>query len=277
MEGVVFLNGRFLPLKEARVSVLSPGFLYAWGLFETMRSVNGKIVYCNEHLRRIKNSCAHLRMRFPYSLPGLKRHIEQVVKINGSSDAYVRLTLWKNQNNSADTLIFVRKYSPLAAVEYRKGFSCLFSKARINEKCFLPRLKSTNYLLYQLAYVEAKEKGFDEAIILNSRGYLVEGSRSNVFFIKENKIFTPALGCGCLSGITRKVVFDLAKRKGIKICEGKFVPSDLFSADEAFLTNSLMGIMPLASVEKRNTGKGPLRATRVLMKCYFKLLTDGIK
>lgn len=273
---VVFLNGKFLPQSEAKLSLMTPGFLYGWGLFESMRSYNNRIVYLKQHLERIKNSCKPLEMLFPYSLIRLKQYIEQTVKINGFKDAYLRLTLWKKSETQVDTLIVVRKYHPFAAKKYRQGFRCLISAFRQNESSFFARLKTTNYLLYQISYLKAKHQGFDEALILNNRGYIAEGSRSNIFFVKHNEVFTPSLGCGCLDGITRRVMFDLAKKYNIKVAEGNFTLSDLHEADETFFTNSLMGVMPLTYLEKHPVAKGLIgKVTKFFMKKYNLLLRNG--
>lgn len=272
MKKIIFLNGKFVLQEEVKVSVLTPGFLYGWGLFETMRSYHNKIVYFNQHLVRIKNSCRLMDMKFPYPLAKLKEIIKKTVKINDFKDAYVRLTLWKSDPGT-DTLITVRKYQPYSYRKYRQGLRACIYPFRQNENSFFVRLKTTNYLLYRFAYLEAEDKGFDEAIILNNRGYIAEGSHSNIFLVKDKEIFTPALECGCLDGITRRVIFDLAKKHNIRIYEGNLSIRDLSTADEAFLTNSLMGIMPLASLERKTIGKNKCKKlTRFFIEKYHCLL-----
>lgn len=272
MEEIVFLNGRFIAKDEARLSLFSPGFLCGWGLFETMRAYNNKIVYLDSHLKRIKRSCQLIKIKFPYSLSQLKEIIQRAVKINGFRDAYVRLTLCKS-DSATDISVIVKKYKPYPSFKYKQGFRTCIAGLRQNENYLLARLKTTNHLFYQLAYLQAKRRGFEEAIILNNRGYICEGSRSNLFFVKDSGIFTPALECGCLDGITRKVVFDLTKKYSLKINEGNFTLPDLYSADEAFLTNSLMGIMPLAGIEKQPIPRG--RITQFLMREYSLLLKNA--
>lgn len=271
MKEIVFLNGKFISKDEAQLPLITPGFLYGWGLFETMRSYNNKILYLNAHLTRIKNSSKLIKMIFPYSPARLKKIIERTVKMNDLKDAYVRLTLWKKSHNLTDTSIIVRRYKPFSVKKYKRGFNCSISHLRLCEGSHLTRLKTTNYLLYQLSYLEAKNKGFDEAIILNKRGYICEASHSNIFLVKDNEIFTPSLACGCLDGITRQVIFDMAKKYNIKIGEGRFTLGNLYEADEAFLTNSLMGVMPLKSIEKQLID-GPGKITRFFMKKYNLLL-----
>jgi len=134
-------------------------------------------------------------------------------------------------------------------------------------------LKTTNRIFYDLSLKEARDKGFDEAIILNSRGIIAEASRSNIFWVKDKELFTPGLECGCLDGITRKAVFDLAKKYNFKIYTGNFTLQDLYTCDEAFLTNSLWGIMPLAVIEKETIGKGKCgKLTRFFIEKYNSLL-----
>lgn len=275
MEEKVFLNGKFVAGQEAKLSVLTPGFLYGWGLFETMRSYHKRIVYFDEHLERIKDSCGLIGIRFPYPLVKLKELIKKAVSINAAVDAYVRLALYKSAGGTG-TLIVVKKYKPFSARKYKQGFRACICSLRQNENSYLSRLKTANYLLYKLAYAQAKEKRFDEAVILNNRGYICEGSRANVFFSNGREIFTPALECGCLGGITRRIIFTLAKKCRLKIYDGKFTLADLYQADEAFLTNSLMGVMPLVSLEKKLIGRGrPASATKFFMQEYNRLLRNG--
>jgi len=258
--------------REAKISILEPGFLFGWGLFETMRAYKNKIVYFAAHLERIKSSAKLLGLRLPYSLPELKKIIQKAIRENGYSDAYTRLTLFKTRKGT-DISVIVKKYTPYPAQKYRQGIRVAISPFAQDENSFLARVKSANRLLYELSYLQAREKGFAGSIILNNRGYIAEATRSNIFFVKDNALFTPLLSCGCLSGITRRVVFDLAKKYHIKIYEGKFTPGDLYQADEVFFTNSLAGVMPVASINRKMIGKGKCgRITRFLINKYNSLL-----
>lgn len=263
LKQIVFLNGKFITKDQAKISVSGLGFLYGWGLFESMRSLNGKIVYFDEHLERIKKSAKLINIKFPYTFDKLRKIIKKAIRINAFSDAHVKLILSKSDKGT-DIAMIVKKYKPHPFKKYKLGFSYCISKLKQNENSWLARVKSTNYLLFGLAYLEAKKKGFDEAIILNNRGYIAEGSRSNIFLIKDKTLFAPSLECGCLNGITRRVIFDLAKRYNFKIYEGNFTMLDLYAAEEAFFTNSLMGIMPM----ENKCG----RLTKFLSKKYNSLL-----
>jgi branched-subunit amino acid aminotransferase/4-amino-4-deoxychorismate lyase len=127
--------------------------------------------------------------------------------------------------------------------------------------------------LYEISFQAAKKAGFDEAVILNELGYITEGTRSNIFFIKDKQLCTPALTCGCLPGITRQAVFALAKECHLDLCEGKFTLRDLAQAEEAFLTNSLMGVMPLTSLNRQSIGQRKCaKITKIILKKYHCLL-----
>ena len=271
----IFLNGRFIFQEEARLPIFTPGFLYGWGLFETMRSYKKHIVYFSRHLERIEKSCGLINIAFPYPLERLKEIIQEAIKINGFPDASVRLTLWRAKKGT-DTLVIVKKYRPYPTKKYKKGFRACISRLKQNENSFLAHLKTSSYLFYQLAYLEAKNKELDEAIILNNRGYITEGSRTNIFLIKDRELFTPALECGCLDGITRQVVWDLAKKYRIPVSTGNFTLSDLYAADEAFFTNSLIGIMPLTYLERNPITRGGIgKITKFFMQKYNLLLTHS--
>lgn len=275
MKKTVFLNGKFVGEDKAKISALEPGLWRGLGLFETMRAYNQRIVYFGAHLDRLRNSCNLMKLRLKFSSAGLKQIIGQLVKINSLSDARVRLTLWKAESGTG-ILATAKKYRPYTADKYNKGFRAGIFSLRQNENYFFTRLKVINRLFYEVAYLEAQKKKLDEALILNNRGFIAEASRSNIFFLKNNCIFTPALECGCLDGVTRKVIFDLAGGNNIEVQEGSFTLPDLYNADEAFLTNALAGVMPLTYVEKERVGRGFAgKTTKFFMKKYNELLTRG--
>lgn len=272
MKETVFLKGKFLPFEEAKVTVSNAALLYGWGLFETMRAYDNKIIYLDKHIARIQHSAKLCGIRSHYSATQLREIIKKAVHLNGNIDVYARLTLWKAEDSNG-ILVFTKKYKPYSSQKYNAGFSGSISRFRQDEDALLAQLKTTSRILYQLSLQEAKEKGFEESIILNNRGYLTEGSRSNIFLVKAQTLFTPSLACGCLDGITRRVVFDLAKKNRIKVYEGNFTTQDLYKADEAFLTNSLIGIMPFVSLERKNIGRTKCgRLTKCFIKKYYSLL-----
>ncbi len=252
---VIFLNGEFLDTEDAKILSPSSGLFYGRGLFETMRSYNGKIIYLSKHLERLRSAAGLVNLKLSYPAAKLKKIIKEALHLSFFKDAYVKLILWKN-GKAAEIALFVKNYKPPLGIKYKKGFSAAVSGFRQDGNSLLSRVKSLSRLMLELAKDEAKAKGFDEALLLNTEGYIAEGTRSNIFFVKNKVIFTPSLDCGCLNGITRNVIFDFAKKERLKIAEGKFILQDLYEADEAFLTNSLIGVMPLARVGNYKIAKG---------------------
>ena len=267
----VFLNGKFIADGEAKISVLSDGLLCGFGLFETMRSYKGNIVHLDWHLGRLKKSAKLFMLKLPADIE-LRKAINKTVELNGFADAYVRLTCWKGIERT-DISVIARRYTPFAEAVYRRGFHLYLSPIKQNEPLFLSRFKTTSRLLYEFLYQQAKDNGFDEVLILNSRGFVAEGSRSNLFIAKDKQIFTPGLTCGCLDGITRKWVFAIAREHKINIYQVNITLGDCYRSDEVFLTNSLMGIMPVTSIGPFVIAKGKVgNVTKSLIKKYNLLL-----
>lgn len=234
-----------------------------------MRCRRGKIIYLGQHLRRLSASCRSAGLNLHYGSKELEQKIQVTARIQGGNDLRVKLML-----RAGACTINVQAYQPYRPVKYKQGFRVCVSNLRQNEHSALARLKSTRRELYERAYKQAKSQGFDEALLLNRRGDLAEATRSNIFFIRGKKLYTPSLACGCLPGITRKAVMDLAAAAGIRVSAGRFSVDELLKSDEAFLTNALIGIMPLTAVEGKRIGKkrwpGITRSLRREYNCLLK-------
>lgn len=246
------------------------------GVFETMRAYHKQIAYFKQHLKRISRAAKLMKIKIPYQPAKFEDILQKKIKNIRLKDAYVKLTLSQAKPNARVSLE-VKKYEPFSAREYKEGFSAMVSSFWKDESHPLAGIKTTDRLLYELSLHEAKAKGFDEALMLNSRGLIAEGTRANLFFVKNKVLHTPALTCGCLPGITRLAVFNLAKKNKIKIKEGNFTIHDLAAADEAFLTNSLIGIMPLGKIDQIKIGKGTNNMAQFLRKKYNRLLYGSKK
>ena len=244
-----YLNGNFINLTQARIHALEREASQAPGLFETMRSLRKNTVCLNGHVLRLKNSCSILGIRVGFRTAGLEEILRKVAVLNRGDDLYLRLTVWQ-QGRGAQILVRARAYEPYSRKKYEDGFKLWVSPKLQDEKYLFARVKSTNRLFYETAFQEAKKHGFDEALILNTRGQICECSRSNIFLVKDGEIFTPSVSCGCLPGVTRQVVMELAGKLKLKLHQGGFKLRDLQGCDEVFLTNSLMGIMPVTKCAK---------------------------
>lgn len=269
----IWYNGKFLETEEVRIDLLSPGFLYGQGVFETMRAYNQEVFRLDSHIERLLKALPIINMQLDIAADILKKAVKQCLKENGLKDAYVRLMVWQG-TDKAHIAIFARSYNFFQKGDYQKGFRAIISKTfRQNESSPLAKIKSSNCLHLLLAYQEARNDNADEALLLNTRGFLAEASRANIFIVKDNFLLTPSLDCGCLAGITRDTVLAVARKEKLGVIEAKISREDLQKADEAFLTNSLIEIMPLVSVDGRPIKKGtPGKITGLLLKRYRSLL-----
>ncbi len=274
MKKVVYLNGSYIPLSQAKLSLLSPGFLYGWGLFETMRAYNGKVFLLSSHIRRLIKSAEKIHIPVPFSQKLLAEAAEKTVKLNGYPSASVRITLWLGETQCGKVAVFVQPYRPPKG--YNKGWRALVVRARKEPSSVLTRIKSSCFLEHLLARKEVHRRGCEEGLFLNTRGELTEGTVTNLFIVKRGTVLTPPPCSGILSGITRGVIFLLAKKLGISIRERKLFLKDLWEAEESFLTNSLIEVMPLVTVNARKVGQGiPGPLTKRLRKAYKDYVKEG--
>lgn len=270
-KNIIWLNNKLIPEEKVLISILDSGFLYGYGLFETMRAYQGKFFCLDKHIKRLIESSKIINLNIDKKI-NFAKIIEFTLKENPPhQNSYVRLSVWQ-QASGISILVAVKEYFPLEE-KYHFGFKTIISKKVIqNEFSIFSKIKSMNRLVYQLAQKEANSKGLDEALILNTKGFLTEGSRTNIFLIKNNVLFTPSLESGCLAGITREVVLELAKKIGLEIYEKEILPKQIFEVDEVFLTNSLIEIMPVCFFENKPIKKaipGPI--TQELRKQYQNL------
>ena len=280
MSEIVHLNGSLIPRSQARISALDYGFLYGFGLFETMRAYGGQVFRLDSHLNRLARSAEILGL--PIEALDLKGAVRDTIQANKLSDARVRITISIGEGGMVPdpstcrqptVLILAGPYKPYPEQVYEKGFRAVVSSIRRNSQSPLSRLKSANYLENMLAKQEARAAGVDEAICLNEKGLLAEASMSNIFLVNDGILRTPGEESGILPGITREVVLELAPQLGINTFEQDIRLDELFQAQEAFLTNSLMEIMPLTEIDGKPVGSGePEPVTRRLMANYKKLV-----
>jgi branched-subunit amino acid aminotransferase/4-amino-4-deoxychorismate lyase len=245
---LIFLDGEWIPSNFVLEKALSPGILKGQGAFETMRAYHGKIFLLDNHLRRLQQGLKILHLKSSYSISRIKALLRQILKENNLRSARVRLAVWQEKGHMRISLV-AAPYKPLSRQKYRRGFKVMISSVRLNQTSAKSDLKSIRYENFLKAYQEAVKKNCDEAILLNKKGKIVEGSRTNVCWVKDGKIYTPPLSTGCLSGITRQVVFKIAKKIKFKIAEKNAILADLISADEIFLTNSIIEIMPVTQLD----------------------------
>ncbi len=264
MSGLCYLNGEIIPAEQAQVSIYDRGLFYGDGLFETMRVYEGRPFLIDNHLQRLVRGAIALGIRVPGRKDDLLRAVAQTLAANRFEEGTIRMTLtrgaavrglWPERFGESTFIITVDPSVPYDQGNYQKGFRAALISFPLNEYSPVAGLKTLNFLDYILGRREALRRGFEEGIFLNQKRYLAEGTVSNLFLIKENKIFTPPLEAGILPGITRALVIKLA-RKMFTVSEENISPLFLKETEEAFLTNSLMEIMPLVEIEENPMGSG---------------------
>jgi branched-chain amino acid aminotransferase len=280
MSEIVYLNGSLILRSQASISVMDYGFLYGFGLFETMRAYGGQVFLLGRHLSRLARSAEILGLTV--KTPELESAVMDTIEANKLSDARVRITVSIGEGgmvpdpdtcNKPTVLIVAGHYQSYAEQVYEGGFKAIVSSIRRNSQSPLSMIKSANYLESILAKQEARVAGVDEALCLNEKGLLAEASMSNIFLVNNGILRTPREENGILPGITREVALELASRLSIGISEQDIELEEVFRSSEAFLTNSLMEIMPLTEVDRKPVGSGkPGPVTQRLREEYKKLV-----
>jgi len=255
---LVFLNGKFVPRSRALVSIFDHGFLYGDGVYETIRVFGGRPFLLEDHFIRLAQSAQAIRLKIPCSFRQIEEAIRQLIKRNREKNCSIRLTLTRGPGPYGfdprpcrhPTLAIVSNPFPgYPADFYRKGIKAAVVEIRRNHpRCLPPTVKSTSCLNGILAKIESLELGAQEGIFLTLDGRLAEGTVSNVFLVKNGKLLTPSLGSNFLPGVTRVYVCAMARRLGLRVLEKDLRFNDLKTADEVFLTSTLMNIMPVTRI-----------------------------
>ncbi|HMK55451.1 MAG TPA: branched-chain-amino-acid transaminase [Dissulfurispiraceae bacterium] len=280
----VYLNNGVVPAAEARVSVFDHGFLYGDGIYETVRAYDGVVFMIDEHIRRLYRSAGLIGLDIVKSAEEIRLAIYETMQANDLRTAYIRITVSRGPGaigldpalcESPTFVVMAQPFKDYPRAYYEEGLRLVISSVRRNLKEALnPRIKSLNFLNNILAKIEAIRADVDEALMLNSDGFLAEGTISNIFFVKDGILCTPSEECGILDGITRTVVIDLAARNRIAVREGEFRPEDIYSASEVFITNSTMEVMPVRRVDDAHYAPGEM--SRLLLSEYRKEVAASV-
>lgn len=249
---LVYCNGEIIE-KETVAQILEPGYLFGWGVFETLRAYQGNIPFFSLHLERLNRSLALLGME-PLLLDG-SRQIEELLSRNSLVDGYIRITAYKRRQGTG-IIIYVAPFGYYPPEVYEKGFCAMLTSSYFDTNSISWQLKSLSYLEKRLAWFRAQGAGKDEALVRNREGFIVGGARSNLFLVKEEEVIIPHRECGTFAGITKEIVRKIILNLGIAVREEKISPENLFSSREAFLTSALLEVMPLVECEGRPIGKG---------------------
>jgi branched-chain amino acid aminotransferase len=270
-----WVNGRRVDLDAPNLLVIERGFMYADGLFETMRAFQGVIFRLKAHLERLAESADRMELVCPERLPNLIAEMVGELEASGE-DAAVRLTVTRGTvagltppvDARSVTVVLNALAVPHFPPEiYRTGLTARIASGRRNEFAMTAGMKTLAYTDSVMALLEARRHGADEALMLDTEGHVSEGSTSNAFVVSGDTVLTPPRSCGALPGITRAVVLELLAERGTPVVERPIAATELAGADEVFLTSSLRGVAPIASIDGRSLGPpGPI--TRATMDAY---------
>lgn len=278
----IYLDGKYCDEKNAKVSVFDHGLLYGDGIFEGIRAYNGRVFRLKEHIDRLFYSAKAILLEIPLPHAALMKAVVETCRRNKLRDGYIRLvvtrgvgTLGLNPNRckNPSVIIIADKIQVYPKEMYERGMDIVtVPTARNLHSAVNPAIKSLNYLNNILAKIEANNAGVEEAIMLNSEGYVAECTADNIFIAKAGQLFTPPLSAGALYGVTRGVVMDLAREAGLTVTEPNLTRYDMFNADECFLTGTGAEIIPVIKIDARVIGTGkPGPITRSLVQKYHKL------
>ncbi len=282
----IYIDGKIVPEAEAKISVLDHGLLYGDGVFEGIRAYNGKIFRLKEHLDRLRQSGLAINLHLPWMPEQLTEAIKQTLRANNLRDAYIRLVVTRGKGDlgldpskcKMPTLIVIttgiRIYPPEF---YEKGMRIIFSSVqRMPGTALDPQAKTLNYLNNIQAKIEAKNAGVEEAIMLNSAGYVVECTADNIFVLRQGRLLTPPAYSGALQGVTRGVVIEIAREMGIPLEFPMVTKHDLYTADECFLTGTAAEVVPVVQIDGRTLGGGIVgEVTRKLMEAFRRKTLEG--
>ncbi len=262
----VWMDGEIVDGTEARISVTDHGLLYGDGVFEGIRVYGGRVFRLDAHLDRFSASARALCLELPREIPAVREIVLETARAFGTDESYVRLIATRGEGalgidptlcSEPRLICIVDRISVYPAEKQRCGIDLLTSSLRRPPADVLdPRIKSLNYLNSVLAKLEAKQRGADEALLLNLAGTIAEASVANVFALRRGELLTPPVTDGALEGITRATVLELAASLGIPAAEKTLGRFDLVSAEEALLTGSGAGIVPIRSLDGRAIGAG---------------------
>lgn len=251
---MVIVNGQ---IKGEDFTLLDSGFYFGLGLFETMKVIN-KPLFLMQHIYRLNSGLAKL---------GISRKIEEgyvleCIRKYNIQNCVLKLVV------TEENIIVTTRQIPYMPEDYNRGFTLKVSDIRRNPYSHTAYVKSLNYTDNLIEMKKAKEEGFNEVLFLNTGGKIAEGSTSNIFFIKDDKIFTPNIQCGILNGIVREWVLT-----NFKVQEGSFSLEDILTAEEVFITNSVIGIMKVTAINDSKFNSGA--KVKDISDCYEDYITKG--
>jgi branched-chain amino acid aminotransferase len=276
----VFHNDTLLPIETTRLSPGQAGLICGWGLFTTIRIWRGEAFAYERHWRRLEKDAGIIRMPMPYSGAKVRVHLNDVIRANNVTEGCARIYLVYNQVG------FWRSeepYPPVDLIIYSAPLPEYREPVRLGVRAHgrhaaspLAGVKSISWLPNVWAVSEAQKEGFDEVVLLNERGEVAECTAANIFVLKNRKIYTPPLSSGCLEGVTRGILFEIAPEAGIHVVEQALKPEDLYSADEVFISSTNRNILAVGEIGGHKIPAAPGPVARQLEELFLAHVEDYV-
>lgn len=278
----IHIDGALYDKEHAKISVFDHGLLYGDGVFEGIRFYQGRVFRLEEHIDRLFDSARAICLDIGQSKASVIEATLETIRANALHDGYVRLVVTRGTGDlglnpalcpKASVIIIASKITLYPQEKYQLGLDVVTcSTRRIPHGALSPMVKSLNYLNNVLAKIEAQNAGAGEGLMLNEQGFVAECTGDNVFIVKNGTIATPPVASGALAGVTRAVVFELARAEGLAIHEPLMTRYDIYTADECFLTGTAAEIIPAVRLDTRAIGDGkPGPVTRRLTERFHQL------
>ena len=248
----VFHNEHLLPIEKVRLSPGQAGVTCGWGLFTTLRIMDGEAFAFERHWRRLEKDAAIIRMAIPYAGPRVRVNLQEAIRANGVTEGCARIYLVYNQVGfwrsdevmpQVDLIIYT---APLP--EYREPVRLTLREHGRHAASPLAGVKTISWLPNVWSVSEAQKEGFDEVVLLNERGEVAECTAANVYLVKGDKILTPPLSSGCLEGVTRGILFEIAGEAAVSVKEQVLRPEDLYAADEVFISSTNRNVIGVGEI-----------------------------
>jgi branched-subunit amino acid aminotransferase/4-amino-4-deoxychorismate lyase len=276
LDRLIYHNERIIEASEAHLAPTLAGLLYGWGVFTTLRVYGGKAFEFDRHWDRIEQHAEKARVAVPIEKEAARRALDELIASNSTRQGRARLTILKGEAGSwrgvsareSEVLILTSSESP----RIKRELAMTISPYRLLSTSQLAGVKQTAMLENLFALEEARARGFADAVMLNERGEVVAATAANLFWVQGDEIFTPSLATGCVAGVTRRLVQEIAARWQLHLVEGSFTVQRLHDAREVFVTSSAQEILIASSFDKTEYKLKEARIAGLISREYQKLI-----
>jgi branched-chain amino acid aminotransferase len=276
----VFHNDQLLPIEKVRLSPGQAGLINGWGLFTTLRIVRGEAFAFERHWRRLEKDAAIIRLPMPYTGPRVRVQLQEVIRANKVDEGCARIYLVYNQvgffrsDESQPTVDLIISTAPLP--EYREPLRLTVREHGRHAASALTGVKTISWLNNVWSVAQAQKEGFDEVVMLNERGEVAECTAANIYAVKGDLVLTPPLSSGCLEGVTRGILFEIAGEAGSAAKEQTLKLEDFYTADEVFLSSTNRNVIGVGEIAGHKITSAPGPITLRLSEVFASYVNDYV-